>query len=130
MAAHVLDPYRRDVPLREDDERRAVRFARHIGNGKVLLDNALRSVDQDEGNVGALGGVERAQLAVVLDPLPVAPFATQAGSVDEDERAIPALQHRVDRVSRRAGDLADDDALPAEELVEEARLADVGPSED
>ena len=41
-----------------------------------------------------------------------------------------ALEHRVDRVARRARDLGDDRALLADELVVERRLADVRPAED
>ena len=130
LAAHVLDPHRRDVPLREDDQRRAVGLARDVGDGEILVDDALRRVDEDERDVGALRRLERAQLRVVLDALPVAALAAQAGGVDEHERAVAALEHRVDRVARRAGDLRDDHALAAEQLVHEARLADVRAAED
>ena len=114
MPAHVLDPHGRDVPLREDDQRRVVGLARDVGHGEILVDDALGCVDEDERDVGALRGLERAQLGVVLDPLAVAALAAQAGGVDEHERAAAALEHRVDRVARRARDLGDDHALAAD----------------
>ena len=40
------------------------------------------AVDQDERDVGALRGVERAQLGVVLDPLPLLALAAKARGVD------------------------------------------------
>ena len=46
-----------------------------------------RRVDEDERDVGTLRRLERAQLRVVLDPLPLPPLAPQAGGVDQDERA-------------------------------------------
>ena len=78
-----------DVPLREHDERRAVRLAGHVRDGQVLLDDALARVDEDERDVGPLRGLERAQLGVVLDPLPLLALAPQAGGVDEHERRPP-----------------------------------------
>ena len=108
LAAGVLDVDRRLVPLREDDERRAVGVPRDVGDRDVLLHDPLRRVDEDEGDVGPLGRLERAQLGVVLDPLPVPPLAPQAGGVDQDEGAVAALEHGVDGVASRAGDLAHD----------------------
>ena len=99
---HVLDRDLGDVPLREHDQRRAVRLARDLDGGDVALDDALARVDQDERDVGALRGVERAQLGVVVDPLALLALAAQAGGVDEQERAAVVLEHRVDRVARRA----------------------------
>src|SRR5207302_6938510 len=74
--------------------------------------------------------LERPQLRVVLDPLPMPPLAPQTGRVDEHERPPVVLEDGVDRVARRSGDLGDDHALPSEQGVDEARLADVRPAED
>ena len=89
-----------------------------------------RRVDQDERDVRALRRLERTQLRVVLDALAVAALAAQARGVDEHEGAVAALEHGVDRVAGRPGDLGDDQALAAEQLVDEARLADVRAAED
>ncbi len=48
-----------------------------------------------------------------------------AGRVDEHDLAAAPLEPRIDRVPRRARHLRDDDALLAEEGVEQARLADI-----
>ncbi len=130
LATDVLDTDRGRVPLREDDERRAVGVPGDVGDGDVLLHDPLGGVDQDERDVGTLRRLERAELGVVLDPLPVAPLAPQAGRVDQDERALAALEHGVHRVAGRARDLAHDQPLAAQERVDEARLADVRPAED
>ena len=130
MPLRLDDVELRDVPLREHRERRAAGLARDVGDGEVLLDDPLRGVEEDERDVGALGRLQRPQLGVVLDPLPLLAAAPQAGGVDEDEGRLAALQHRVDRVARRAGHLGDDHALAADEPVEERRLADVRAPED
>ena len=91
-----------------------MRLARDLDGGDVALDDPLARVDQDERHVGALGRLERAQLRVVLDPLPLPALAAQAGGVDEHERAAVALEDRVDRVARRARHLVDDRALLAD----------------
>ena len=103
----------RHVPLREHGERRAPGLARDVGDGEVLLHDPLGGVEEDERDVGPLGRLERPQLGVVLDPLPLLASAAQPGRVDEHEGRLAALQHRVDRVARRAGDLGDDHALAA-----------------
>ena len=84
----------------EHDDRRAVRLARDVGDREVLVDEPLARVDEDERDVGAVGGLERAQLGVVLDPLPLRALAAQAGGVDQDERRAVALEQRCR--SRRA----------------------------
>src|SRR5437016_6638505 len=93
--AYVLDADDADVPLREDDDRRAHRLARDVGDCEILVDDALRNVDQHERDVRALRGLERAQLRVVLDPLTLPALAAHAGRVDEHERGVAALQYGV-----------------------------------
>ena len=68
----------------------------------VLLDDPLLGVDQNERHVGPLGRLERAQLGVVLDSLPVLALAPQPGGVDQQELLLAAHEHRVDRVAGRA----------------------------
>ena len=81
---------RRDVPLGEHDQRGAARLARLVGHGQVALGDALGRVDQHERDVGPLGRLQRAHLAVVLDPLPVLALAPQAGRVDQPEPRVAA----------------------------------------
>ena len=92
---------------------------------RSVLDDALARVDEDERDVGALGRLEGAQLRVVLDSLALLPLAADARGVDEHERLVAALEHRVDRVAGRARLLGDDHALLAEQRVQQARLAHV-----
>ena len=120
----------RHVPLRQHREGRATRLAGDVGDGEVLLHDPLGRVEEDERDIGPVGGLESAQLAVVLDPLPLLAAPAQPRRVDEHEGRVAALQHRVDRVARRARDLGDDHPLAADELVQERRLADVRPPED
>ncbi len=76
--------------------------------------------------------LQRAQRRVALGLGPVGHLAAtpQTGGVDEAQ--LPSLpgERRVDGVPRRARDVADDDTLLAEELVEEGRLAHVGAAHD
>ena len=119
-----------DVPLRHDDERRGHRLAGEVRDRLVLLDDALARVDEDERDVGPLGGLQRSQLRVVLDPLTLLALAPNARCVDEHEGSLAALQNGVDRVAGRAGLLGDDHALLSDQRVEQARLADVRTAED
>ena len=71
-----------------------MRLPGDVRDRQVLLDDALARVDEDERDVGALGRLERAQLRVVLDPLPLLALAADARGVDEDERPLAALGAR------------------------------------
>src|SRR5205807_5611623 len=85
---------------------------------------------QDERDVGARRRLERTELRVVLDALPLLALAAQARRVDELERALAATDDRVDRVARRSRHLRHDRPLLPHEAVVERRLADVRPTED
>src|SRR3954452_14962506 len=91
LRTDVVDRDRRQVPLREDDDGRALRLARNVGDGEVMLDDALCRVDQDERDVRTLLGVERTEIRVVLDAMPMAPLPPHSCLVDEDEGAIVSL---------------------------------------
>ena len=118
------------VPLREHRQGRATGLAGDVGNGEVLLDDAFGRIEQHESDIGPLGGLERAQLRVVLDPLPLLPATAEPRRVDEHERGVPALQDRVDGVAGGARHLGDDHALAPDEPVQERGLADVRTAED
>ena len=64
-----------------------------VRDGEVLVDDPLARVDEHERDVGPLGRLQRAQLRVVLDALPLLALAAQAGGVDEHERPVAAAQH-------------------------------------
>ena len=57
-------------------------------------------------------------------------LAADPRGVDEDERPVAALEDRVDRIARRAGQVGHDHALVAEDRVQQRRLADVRAAED
>src|SRR5438034_8538943 len=107
-----------------------MRLAGDLAAGEILRAGCLGGVDQDERDVGSLGRLERAELGVVLDSLSMLPLPAKSGRVDEDERAVAALEDGVDRVARRSRNLGDDDSLAADDRVEVRRLAHVRMTED
>jgi len=92
----VLDGELADVPLVESDERRVLGLARDVGHRQVVIDDPFARVDEDDGHVGPLRGLQRAQLRVVLDALPRASLPAEARGVDEDRGGGAALAHGVD----------------------------------
>ena len=126
----VLDPDVAHVPLGEDDDRRALGLARRVRDGQVLVDDTLARVHEHERDVGALRSLERPQLGVVLDSLPLLALASETGGVHEHERGLAAAKHGVDRVPGGAGNLGDDHALAPEQRVQERRLPHVRTTED
>ncbi len=108
-----------------------MRLPRDVGDRDVLLDDALRRVDEDERDIGPLRRLERAQLRVVVDALPVPALAPQAGGVDRGRTSgLPARAPCRSASRVVPGNLADDHPLAPEQRVDEARLADVRAAED
>ena len=122
----VLD----EVPLVGADDEAGGFVERDADDVQVLRPQPHRGVEDDDGDVGALDGALGAHDAVVLDRAVDAAGAADAGGVDQRHLLAVVLEGRVDGVARRAGDVADDDALLAEDGVGERRLADVGPADD
>ena len=87
-------------------------------------------IDDEESGVGAVDRLERAHEAVVLGRLVDAAAATHAGGVDEAQRPVLGLDHRVDRVACGAGLVVHDGALVADEAVEQRGLPDIGTTHD
>ena len=120
----------REIPLVEHDDRSGAGGVDALGESLVLVRHPGGGVDDEQGGVGAVDRLERTHEPVVLgwlvDPAP----AAHAGGVDEPERTVLRLDHRVDRVACRAGLVVHDGALVADEPVEQRGLPDVRPADD
>ena len=131
LGPHVLEPDLGDVPLREDDDRRALRLAGDVGDREVLIDDALARVDEDERDVRALRGLERAELRVVLDALTLLALPAQARPCRRGRRSSRrgGAPCRSSRASFPGTSETMTRSRPSER-VQERRLADVRPAED
>ncbi len=118
------------IPLVEQDDHRAPSLLGEARDALVLVGQSDERVDDEQRHLRAVDRPHRAHEAVVLDVLLDLGGATDTGGVDEPVRAAFALDQRVDRVARRARDLAHDGALGACELVQQRRLAGVRPADD
>ena len=118
------------VPLVQRHNGRAARDADALGQPLVLVRRPDGGVDDQDGDVGPLEGAQRPHGRVLLGAAVRLGRAAQAGGVDEAHRPVGRLDHRVDGVARRARHVVHDGALLAQELVEERRLAHVGPADD
>ena len=103
---------------------------RETGDLRVLLGDAVARVDHDQAHIRALDGELCAHDGEFLDAVVHAGLAPDTGGVDKDILAVFVFKAAVDAVARRAGDVADDDALFAEDEVHERGLADVRLADD
>ena len=131
LGPHVLDRHLRQVPLREHDQRRALRLPGDVGGGEVPLDDALAtrrsararrrparppraraapSSTRSPGAACACGAARRCRSAGTTRP-------PRSSTVSIASRVVP-------------GHLRDDRPLDADQRVEERRLADVRAAED
>ena len=118
------------VPLVHNDDGRLARLVREAGDLRVLLRDAVARVDHDQAHIRALDGELGAHDGEFLNAVVHARLAPDAGGIDKDIFAVFVLKAGVDAVARRAGDVADDDALFAEDEVHERGLADVRLADD
>ena len=101
-----------------------------FGQALILVGHTFRRVDEEQRGVGPVDRLERAHEAVVLARLVDLALAPQPRGVDEAQRPVFDLDHGVDRVARRAGQVVHDRPLLPHQAVEERRLADVGAADD
>ena len=102
------------VPLVHDDDGRLARLVREAGDLRILLRDAVARVDHDQAHIRALDGELGAHDGEFLNAVVHARLAPDAGGIDKDIFAVFVLKAGVDAVARRAGDVADDDALFAD----------------
>ena len=96
----------------------------------VLLGDRLRTVHDDDADLGALDGAGGAQARVVLVARRLLDPLADAGGVDEPPHPTAELDELVDGVDGGAGHVVHDDPVGLGQLVEQRRLADVGPADD
>ena len=121
-------PVRDEVDLRPEDQIEPSPAGRQdVGEGLILVRPAPRRVDEHPNLVGVLHRAVGAGDALRLDALV---GHAHAGGIDEHEPRRAERDRLLQGVPRGSGNVGDDRALPADEGVEERRLARVGPSDE
>ena len=100
------------------------------GDLGVLLGKADSGVDHDDADAAALNGGQAAQDAVALNAAFHLALFAQAGGIGKDELAVLVLHHRVDGVAGGAGLVGHDQAVLAQDVVDEAGFAHIGAADD
>ena len=90
-----------------------------------MIDEALFAIDQDERDVGMLGGGQRALLAPILDVLAQVALTSHTSRIDESKRGLTTHEASVDRIARGTRNVRDDHTRLTNQSVEERGLADV-----
>ena len=115
------------VPLVHGDDDAAPRALGLAGDRAVLIGRAKRRVDDQHDEVGVGNRALRQKHADRFDRSRArhAPGLPDACRVDDPELALMPAEIRVNGVARRAGDIADEHALLAQDAIDERRLPDV-----
>lgn len=117
------------IPLVVGDHQRppGLDYRRH--DPQILLGERLARVDQHDGYLGPLQRTLGAQRREVVGTLRLECPPPDPGRVDEPPGLAAQLNQLVDGVPGRARDLVDQHPLLPGQLVEQARLAHVGPAD-
>ncbi len=114
---------RAGVDLVGGDEHRLARPAQHARDVLVDGGDALHRVDDEHDQVGLVDGAQGLRAHRLQDP--VGRGIEPAGVDDAEVRTVPVAL-AVATVARHAGHVLDQRRAPADEPVEQRRLADVG----
>src|SRR5690625_1986793 len=124
LLVEVVAPFAVDeVPLVEGDDERTTRLGHRGDDAGVLLGDRLARIDQYDRDLGTVDRGVRTQARVVLVPGGLLDPAPDTRGVDQLPGLPGELDQLVNGVDGRAGDVDDDRAYRASELVEQARLS-------
>ena len=92
---------------------------RITGNLLILLGNALRGINQHEHNIGTVDCAQRTHDAVALHRLIDLTTTAHTSRIDQHEFHAVLDEMRIDRITRRSGNITDDHALFTEQLIDD-----------
>ena len=113
------------VPLVDGDDQRAAALGDDAEQARILLGDRVVRVDHADHDVRRVDRLQRLDDAEFLDRFLDARAAPHAGRVDQRVAPAVALERHVHRIARRARLVERDQALLAEQAVDQRRLADV-----
>jgi hypothetical protein len=133
LAGHVhLDPLAPvivgTVPFVHRDHHGPAGLDAEAGDVRILVGNVLAGIEHQHDDVGLLDRLQGLDDRELLDGLEDLALAAQAGGVDQGVVLALALERHGDGIARGARLVEGDDALLAEQRIDERRLADVGPA--
>ena len=114
------------IPLIDQQGHALLLLQDHAGDMCILGGDAIGGIDQQQGHIAALDGAQGAQHGVLLDTLLDLARAADACGVDQRDPLAVHGDRGVDAVAGGARRNADYAALLADQLIEQAGLADVG----
>ena len=117
------------VPFAHADHQRAALALDQIGDAQILLLERLLGIHQQHHHFGEADGVERVGDRELLELLLDLRAAAHARGVVEAEGAALPVEIDRDGVARDAGLRPGEQALLAEQAVDQRRLAGVGPAD-
>ena len=111
------------------DDQRAAALGDHAEQRGILLGDRVVRIDDADHDVRRVDGLQRLDDAEFLDRFFDARAASHAGGIDERVATAVALERHEHRVARRARLIERDQALLAQQPIDERRLADVRPAD-
>ncbi len=120
----------RRIPLVDGKHHRAAALEDVAGDVGVLLGHAVGDIHQQHRHVGGLDRLQRLDDGEELRRRAGFASAAHASGIDQRIAAPAALERHLDRIARRTRLIEGDDALLADQGVDQRRLADVWPTDD
>ena len=118
------------IPLVHRDHQRPPGLEDESGDMGVLFGDFLGAIEQQDRHVALFDRLQGLDDRELLDRFEHLAPAPQARGVDQRIALAAVFELDCDRIARRSGLIESDQALLAEQRVDECRLADVWPADD
>ena len=118
------------VPLVEREYECAARLEHEVDDANILLADDLAHIEYDDGDLGLFEGGRGAKRCIEVRALREMHPSPDPRGVDEAPHLARNLDLLVDGITGGAGELVDDDPLFTDRPVQQARLTDVGATQD
>ena len=125
-----------NIPFVDRDHQGTPFFEHHVGDAKILRFEPARGIEQQHDDLGEIDRTPRVSHRQLLELVDDLSLLAHAGGVDQADFAILAAARIVpfpvdrDRIARDPGLRAGQQAIFAEQAVDQGRLARVGTADD
>ena len=118
------------VPFVDGDDERAPGVEDVPRDMRILLGNSLLRIEQQHDDVGVLDSLKRLDHREFLDRFGDLAPSAHSGGIDHRVAVTAAIEVEIDRIARGSRLFEGDDALLAEQRIDQCRFPDVGPAHD
>ena len=118
------------IPLVDNNDGCFTGFVNKACDFGILFGNTIVGINQDQTNIGTLNGIDGTHIGEFFDGIVHLALAAHTGGINEAILAGLVFKVRVDGIAGSTGHVGNNDALFAQNTVQQAGLAHIGLADD